>query len=101
MPESAGLYVSKNKYLILLYISHYIFSRLAEKTASRKSLCFNRLEFLAYDPALSGIRPQRGGSVCLNNCRAFLSGFPPRLRCRRFGRQRIEVAPDRGFPVKG
>jgi hypothetical protein len=62
MPESAGLYVSKNKYLILLYISHYVFSRLAEKTASRKSLCFNRLEFLAYDPALSGIRPPEGRS---------------------------------------
>lgn len=57
MPESAGSYVSKNKYLISLYIFHYNFSGLAEKTASRKSLYFNRLEFLAYDPALSGIRP--------------------------------------------
>jgi hypothetical protein len=57
MPKSAGPYVSKNKYLILLYIFHYTFSGLAEKIASRKSLYFNRLEFLAYDPALFGIRP--------------------------------------------
>jgi hypothetical protein len=58
MPESAGSYVSKNEYLISLYIFHYIFSGLAGKTASRKSFYFNRLESVAYDPALSGIRPR-------------------------------------------
>jgi hypothetical protein len=57
MPESAASYVSGNKYLISLYIFSYLFSGLAEKTVSRKALYFNRLEFLAYDPALSGIRP--------------------------------------------
>jgi hypothetical protein len=36
MPESAGSYASKNKYLISLYIFHYTFSDLAEKTVSRK-----------------------------------------------------------------
>ncbi|MFT7026836.1 MAG: hypothetical protein ACJAVS_001056 [Paracoccaceae bacterium] len=43
----------------------------------------------------------RGGSVCLNNFRAFLSGFPPRLRCRCFGRLRVEAGLIGGFPVKG
>jgi hypothetical protein len=57
MPESAGSYVSENKYLISLYIFRYLFASLAEKIVSRKSFFFNRLEFLAYDPALSGIRP--------------------------------------------
>jgi hypothetical protein len=57
MPESAGSYVSENKYLISLYIFCYLFAGLAEKIVSRKSFFFNRLEFLAYDPALSGIRP--------------------------------------------
>jgi len=57
MPERAGSYVSENKYLISLYIFRNIFSGLAEKTVSGKSFHFNRLEFLAYDPALSGIRP--------------------------------------------
>jgi hypothetical protein len=50
MPESAGSYVSKNKYLISLYTFHYTLSGLAEKTASRKSFYFNRLESLAYNP---------------------------------------------------
>jgi len=57
MLERAGSYVSENKYLISLYIFRNIFSGLAEKTVSGKSFHFNRLEFLAYDPALSGIRP--------------------------------------------
>jgi hypothetical protein len=43
----------------------------------------------------------RSGSVCLNNFRAFLSGFPPRLRCRHFGRLRVEAGLIGGFPVKG
>jgi hypothetical protein len=47
MPESAGSYVSENKYLISLYTFHYTLSGLAEKTASRKSFYFNRLESLA------------------------------------------------------
>jgi hypothetical protein len=40
------------------------------------------------------------GSVCLRNCWAFPSGFPPRLRCRRFGRQRVEAGLIGGFPIK-
>jgi hypothetical protein len=44
---------------------------------------------------------QRGGSVCLNSCGAFLSGFPPRLRCRRFGRLRVKAGLIGGGPVKG
>jgi len=59
MPESAGSYDSENKYLISLYIFSYLFSGLVEKAMSRKALYFNRLEFLAYDPALSGIRPHQ------------------------------------------
>ena len=35
MPESAGSYVSKNKYMISLYIFRYLFLGLAEKTVSR------------------------------------------------------------------
>jgi hypothetical protein len=44
---------------------------------------------------------QRGGSVCLNSCGAFLSGFPPRLGCRRFGRLRVKAGLIGGDPVKG
>jgi len=36
MPESAGSYVSENKYLISLYIFRHLFSGLAGKTVSRK-----------------------------------------------------------------
>jgi hypothetical protein len=36
IPESAGSYVSENKYLISLYIFRYLFSGLAGKTVPRK-----------------------------------------------------------------
>lgn len=42
----------------------------------------------------------RGGSVCLNRPRAFLSGFPPWLRRHRFGCRLVEVGLIGGFPVK-
>jgi hypothetical protein len=50
--------------------------------------------------AVDLLSDDRGGSVCLTNFRAFLSGFPPRLRRRRFGRQRVESGLIGGFPVK-
>ncbi len=43
---------------------------------------------------------ERGGSVCLNRPRAFLSGFPPWLRRHRFGCRLVEVGLIGGFPVK-
>jgi len=42
-----------------LYIYRYLFLGPAEKTVPR-IFFFNGLEFLAYDPALSGIRPHVG-----------------------------------------
>jgi putative transcriptional regulator len=47
MPESAGSYVSENRYLISFYTFRYPFSGLAEKIVSIKSFCFNMLEVLA------------------------------------------------------
>jgi hypothetical protein len=42
----------------------------------------------------------RGGSVCLNRLRAFLSGFLPRLCRRRFGYRLLEVGLIGRFAVK-
>jgi len=60
MPEGAESYVSENKYLISLYILRYIFSGLAKNRPPKSPFRFNRLDFLPYYSAPSGIRPLEG-----------------------------------------
>ena len=57
MPEGAESYVSENKYLISLYILRYILSGLAKNRPPKSPFRFNRLDFLPYYSAPSGIRP--------------------------------------------